>query len=197
MVFAGEIKNFLKFLKEADHLKRVERQTLLHNGGRRENSAEHSWHLALAVLVFEKLAPQQLDIGKALKIALLHDIAEIYVGDTIVYEDHTSKKEDEAAALKRLTNLLPEELKNEFILLWIEFEERISPEAKFVSAIDRFLPIFSNYLNMGFSWRNYRISSHKIIFKCRSSIIEGCPALWEVVEHMLEESISRGHLSRS
>lgn len=190
------IETLLPFIKEIDRLKTIERQALIHNGGRRENSAEHSWHLAMAVLVLEKTSPEKIDIGKAVKMALLHDIVEIDAGDTIVYGDLSNKKNSEAAALERLMGLLPEEVSAEFKSLWNEFEEGNSPEAKFVAAIDRFLPIFSNYLNQGYSWKNHKVSSDKIVAKCQPPITEGLPELWNVTERMLEESIKAGHLVR-
>lgn len=169
-----KIESLLPFIKEIDRLKTIERQTLIHTGGRRENSAEHSWHLAL-----------------------LHDIVEIDAGDIIVYADQANKAVSEADALKRIMSLLPEELGSDFTLLWNEFEESESTEAKYVSAIDRYLPIFSNYLNEGYSWKNHQISSQRIIDKCQRPINEGLPPLWEVAKLMLEESIEEGHLSRS
>lgn len=190
------IETLLPFIKEIDRLKTIERQALIHNGGRRENSAEHSWHLAMAVLVLEKTSPEKIDIGKAVKMALLHDIVEIDAGDTIVYGDLSNKKNSEAAALERLMGLLPKDVSAEFKSLWNEFEEGNSPEAKFVAAIDRFLPIFSNYLNQGYSWKNHKVSSDKIVAKCQPPITEGLPELWNVTERMLEESINAGHLVR-
>ncbi|WP_374076452.1 HD family hydrolase [Bdellovibrio bacteriovorus] len=190
------IETLLPFIKEIDRLKTIERQALIHNGGRRENSAEHSWHLAMAVLVLEKTSPEKIDISKAVKMALLHDIVEIDAGDTIVYGDLSNKKNSEAAALERLMGLLPDEVSAEFKSLWNDFEEGASPEAKFVAAIDRFLPIFSNYLNQGYSWKNHKVSSDKIVAKCQPPITEGLPDLWNVTERMLEESIKAGHLVR-
>ena len=191
-----QIEDLLPFIKELDLLKSIERQTLIFSGGRRENSAEHSWHLALAVLVLEKTAPEKLDLFKAIKMALLHDVVEIDAGDTIVYGDLSNKKELEQKALERILGLLPEPLKIELSAIWTEFEEGPSPEAKFVSAIDRFLPIFSNYLNEGHSWQNHNISSQRIIAKCQPPIEDGLPKLWDVANRMLEESMAAGYLSR-
>ncbi|MEK2647262.1 HD domain-containing protein [Bdellovibrio sp. BCCA] len=190
------IESLLPFIKEIDRLKKIERQALIHNGGRRENSAEHSWHLAMTVLVLEKTSPEKIDIAKAVKMALLHDIVEIDAGDTMVYGDLSNKKDSEAAALERIMGLLPETIANEFKSLWNEFEEGVSPEAKFVSAIDRFMPIFSNYLNEGYSWKNHKVTVDKVVAKCQPPISEGLPKLWKVTERMLEESVAAGHLAR-
>ena len=189
-----QIDSLLPFILEADRLKNVHRQTLVHNGGRPENSAEHSWHLAMAVMVFQKLAPQDLDLNKAIKMALLHDIVEIDAGDTFVYDDMSSKKIKEAEALERLMGLLPEEIASEFKNIWLEFEEGVSIESKYVSALDRFLPMYSNYLNQGHSWKNHNISSTRVIAKNQPPILAGLPQLWETAKIMIEESIQSGHL---
>ena len=191
------IEALLPFLLEADRLKTVNRQALIHNGGRRENSAEHSWHLAIAVLIFQKLAPQNIDINKAVKMALLHDIVEIDAGDTFVYGDLSSKKAEEAAALERLTGLLPEEIAEDFRQVWIEFETGESVESKYVSAIDRFLPLYSNVLNKGYSWKNHGITADRVIAKNQPPIESGLPALWEVAEKMINEAVSKGDLDRA
>jgi putative hydrolase of HD superfamily len=187
-----EIERYLVFLKEADLLKKVERQTLIHNGGRRENSAEHSWHLALTVLVLQSFAPKTLDINKAIKMALLHDIVEIDAGDVFVYGDHSETKAKEAKALARLMGLLPADTECELKALWLEFEEGSSAEAKFVSAIDRFLPIYSNYLNEGHSWKNHNVPIERVVKRCEPPISEGLPELWELTKKMLEESKAKG-----
>ena len=190
------IELLLPFIKEIDLLKRVERQTLVHNGDRRETSAEHSWHLALTVLVCGSASLEPIDIAKAVKMALLHDVVEIDAGDTIVYGDLFGKKIAEMAALDRIMGLLPDRLASEFKALWLEFEDGNSPEAKLVSAIDRFLPIYSNFLNEGYSWRNHGVSSSRITAKCEPPITAGLPQLWSIANKMLENSIESGHLAR-
>jgi putative hydrolase of HD superfamily len=191
-----EFENVLNFLKEADLLKNVDRQTLIHNGGRRENSAEHSWHLALAAMAFQKMAPPGLDLSKALQMALLHDIVEIDAGDTIVYAEQPDKNKTEALALNRITGLLPANLRENFKTIWNEFEAGESIEAQYISAIDRFLPIYSNYLNAGHSWVNHHVSAARVIARCEAPITKGIPELWPATLRMLEESIQRGHLQR-
>lgn len=191
-----KIESLMAFIKEADRLKQVQRQALIHNGGRRENSAEHSWHLALTVLVMQEFAPKGLDLNKAIRMALLHDLVEIDAGDTFVYGDLSGKEEAELKALERLTGLLPEDVASELKSLWLEFEKGESKEAQFVSAIDRFLPIYSNYLNEGYSWKNHGVRLDQIVGKCEAPISRGLPALWELTEKMLQESIDKGHLAR-
>jgi putative hydrolases of HD superfamily len=190
------MQKILEFLIEADKLKKVERQTLVHNGGRRENSAEHSWHLALSALALQQYAPAKIDLLKVLKMALLHDLVEVDAGDTIVYGHQPEKAAKELAALERLTGMLPRELAEDFKQTWHEFEKGESPEAKYVHAIDRFLPIYSNVLNEGHSWKNHDISSERVIKRCEPPISEGVVGLWDVTQEMLDKSIERGHLDR-
>lgn len=184
----------LPFLLEADRLKKITRQTLIHNGGRKENSAEHSWHLAIAVMLFQKLAPPSLDINRAIRMALLHDIVEIDAGDIFVYDNSSFKKDAELAAINRLTSLLPGEVGEEFKETWIDFETGETIESKYVSALDRFLPIYSNYLNEGHSWKNHGISSARVIAKNKPHINSGLPKLWATAKKMIDESIANGHL---
>lgn len=191
-----QIDSLLPFVAEIDRLKTINRQSLIHTGGRHENSAEHSWHLAMCVLVFKEFAPPGTDIEKAIKMALLHDIVEIDAGDTFVYADLSGKKEKELQALERLTSLLPENLAAEFKSIWNEFEDGASNEAKYVSAIDRFLPMFSNVLNSGYSWKKHGITSAQVIAKNGPPIQAGLPQLWETAKKMIEESIARGDLAR-
>ncbi|AZZ36305.1 phosphohydrolase [Bdellovibrio sp. qaytius] len=188
------IENLLPFVKEIDRLKTIDRQTPIHVGGRVENTAEHSWHLAMTVLVFEKMSPVKLDINKAVKMALLHDIVEIDAGDVIIYGDQSSKKAKEALARERIFGLLPAEIGEDFKALWNEFEEGQCAEAKFVSAIDRFLPLYSNYLNGGYSWKNHNVKAGTVINKCEPPIASGLPELWTVAKKMIDESIASGNL---
>lgn len=189
-----QIEDLLPFIKEIDRLKAVERQTLIHGGGRPENSAEHSWHLAMAALAFHSFADPRVDLLKALKMALLHDLVEIDAGDTFVYGDHSGKYEKETAAIERILGLLPDDSGAELKALWFEFEERRSPEACFVAALDRFLPMFSNHLNEGHSWRRHGISASQVRQKNEKPIKDALPGLWAAAEKMIQAAVSSGHL---
>lgn len=189
-----EILELLPFIKEIDQLKKIERQALIHNGGRRENTAEHSWHLAMTVMVFHSAANLKLDLAKAVKMALLHDLVEIDAGDTFVYDDLSSKKEKETKAIERLTGMLSQNLGEDFKNLWLEFEANESAEAKFVGAIDRFLPVYSNCLNEGYSWKNHGITKERVLARIQKPISEGLPALWEVTARMLDQAVQDGIL---
>lgn len=187
----NKVESLLQFLKEADRLKTVERQTLIHSGGRQENSAEHSWHLAMAVFVFHSMTKSKADLLKCLKMALFHDLVEVDAGDTFVYGDQTVQSQKELAAIERLSGLLPESIGNDLKETWLEFEEAQSPEAKFVKALDRFLPMFSNFLNDGYSWKKHGISLERVIAKNRGPIEAGIPELWKTTEKMLSDFFAR------
>ena len=189
-------EELLPFLKEVDLLKSVERQASLHNGGRKENSAEHSWHLAIAVILFQSFAAEKIDLLKALKMALLHDVVEIDAGDTFVYADTSNKSVQELAAINRLTGLLPSELGKNLRETWLEFEEGQCPEARYVSGLDRFLPMFSNILNQGGSWKHHGITLSQVLSKNQKPIERGVPELWDTVQTMLDQAIAQGHLKK-
>jgi putative hydrolase of HD superfamily len=185
----------LNFLKEIDLLKTVVRQSLVHNGSRRENSAEHSWHLATAVFIMKEYAIAPLNLEKALSLAIFHDIVEIDAGDVFVYSDQSSKLEDEEKAIIRLMSILPQKTGNEIKSLWQEYESNTSYEANFVNALDRFLPIYSNFLNNGYSWKNHHISQSQVINRNKEKIIKGLPLLWDFVEMIMQKGITEGYLS--
>ncbi|MGZ3724175.1 MAG: HD domain-containing protein [Pseudobdellovibrio sp.] len=190
------LESLLPFIKEIDKLKKVERQTLNYTGDRRENTAEHSWHLAVSVLVCANCAPEKINVEKTMKMALLHDLVEIDAGDTFIYGDQSAKKSDEERAAKRITGLLPEAVAQDLLAIWHEFEAGESAEARFVAALDRFLPLYSNYLNKGYSWQNHNVKSEKVIAKCQPPIEAGLPQLWPIAQQMIDESIERGNLMK-
>ncbi len=179
------ILSALNFLQEADRLKSVERKSLLHNGGRLENSAEHSWHLSLAVFAFAAFSAKEIQLERALLLALLHDLGEIDAGDTFVYDHSAEKSFNERQCLDRLAALLPSKTANELLKLWQEFEEKMSNEALYVHALDRFLPIYSNILNEGYSWRKNLVTAAQIRAKNQSTIESQFPELWRWVENHL------------
>ena len=191
------LEKLLNFTKEIDLLKKVDRKALIHNGGRLENSAEHSWHLAMAVLTFQSEAAEKLDLNRALQMALIHDIVEIDAGDTFIYADQSSKAGTELAAAERIFGLLPEHLNQEFQQLWQEFERKECPESRFVGALDRFLPLYSNLLNQGYSWKNHGIRLDQVLARNQKPIQAGLPTLWPFVEEALLKCVERGDLAPS
>lgn len=186
----------IEFIKEIDKLKRIYRQTLLLDGSREENDAEHSWHLAvMAILLTEYACSREINILHVVKMVLVHDIVEIDAGDTFCYDEkgNEDKADREQKAADRIFNLLPSDQARETRKLWEEFEERSTPEARFAAALDRLQPLIHNYNTNGHTWRKHRVSSEKVLERNRP-IEEGAPELWKYARHLIEDSIRKGLL---
>ena len=189
-----EIDQLIEFVKEADKLKNVNRKSFTYHDTRYENSGEHSWHLALAALVFAGESNQEVDVLKCIKMAVIHDLVEIDAGDQLVYAEDEGKFERELLAAKKIFALLPEALGEELLSLWIEFEKKESAESQFVGALDRFLPLFSNVLNKGHTWKENGISAEQVYKLNEPAISSGSRTLWQKTDRYLKESIEKGHL---
>lgn len=190
-----KLKKQIDFIIEIDKLKNIYRQTLLMDGSRRENDAEHSWHLALMGIVLLEYAEEDLDLSRLLKMLLIHDLVEVYAGDTFCYDDegNVSKAQREAEAAERLYGLLPKDQGQELKELWQEFEDQKSPEALFAASLDRLQPLICNYLTEGHTWVKYGIKKDKVLERM-DLISFGAPKLWPLVEKMVEDSIEKGIL---
>lgn len=192
----GRLVRQLDFLREIDRLKTVLRQTVLTDKSRRENSAEHSWHLAvMAGLLQEHANEPGLDVGRVIRMVLIHDIVEIDAGDTFAYDTagHADKAEREERAAERLFGLLPDDQRAEIMDLWREFEDRTTPEAKFAAALDRLQPMMHNYLTEGHTWRQHGITAGQVLARNRH-IAEGSEALWRFAEQMINDAVDKGYL---
>lgn len=186
----------LQFILAADALKNVERRTYVCDGSRHENSAEHSWHLALAVLLFEPLArDRNLDLQRALELALLHDLPEIGAGDTYVYDNagRESQAEREQQAADEIFGLLPDEQNAQFRARWDEFEDLSSAEARFVRGLDRLLPILLNFTTGGKAWIAHDIRAEQVR-AVNLPALEGAPALRDYCETLIQDAARLGFL---
>jgi len=186
----------MQFLVEIDKLKQVARQTLLIDGQRRENSAEHSWHIAVLAPLLAEYAPgPAVDLARVMQMALIHDIVEIDAGDTYCYDPEAGldKAERETAAAERLFGLLPEDQGCHFMALWQEFEARRTPEARFAAALDRIQPLVHNFMTEGRQWRIHGVRSHQVRARIRP-VREGAPRLWQFAESLIDQSVARGYL---
>lgn len=191
------LRRQIEFAVEIDKLKRIVRQTLLTDGSRQEDSAEHSWHLAVMVLVLSEYAKDgKIDILRVLKMALFHDLVEIDAGDTYCYDPvaNEGRPERERKAADRIFGLLPEDQAIEFRSLWEEFEARETAEAKFAAALDRLQPLLNNYRTQGQMWQRHGVKS-KIVFERNQPMEEGAPVLWDYAAKMINEAIQRGWLA--
>lgn len=170
----------IAFIKEIDKLKYIQRKTRLFNSERYENDAEHSWHLAIMVMVLAEHCNEDIDILKVLKMVLIHDIVEIDSGDIFIFD--TTKNHDNTAeelkAAKRIFGILPETQATELITLWLEFEEGKTNDAKFAKAMDRFEPILQNASNNGGTWKEYTVPKEKVIDKTKP-VAFGSKAIWD------------------
>jgi putative hydrolases of HD superfamily len=185
----------LAFVLEIDKLKQVDRQTYLLDGTRKENDAEHSWHLAVMALLLSEYAREKVDLLKVLKMVLLHDLVEIDAGDSFCYDEEANcgKEEREGKAADRLFGLLPAAQGQEFRLLWEEFEARKTPEACFAAALDRLQPLLHNFHTRGKSWLEHGVSRDQVLAR-NSQIAEGSPVLWQYAVRFLQEAVDRGYL---
>lgn len=190
----------MEFIVEVDKLKKITRQNYLADGARKENDAEHSWHLALMALVLceHVRAEEKPDLLRVIKMALLHDLVEIDAGDTYCYDEKAGagKRERELAAADRLFAILPPDQAREFRELWEEFEEQRTPEARFAAALDRLQPLTLNYIAGGKSWREHGITYSQVI-KRNSSIGESSPALWKFTLEMIREAVRKGYIKEN
>ncbi len=191
----GSFLDIIDFISYIDQLKKVIRKNALHDGSRSENTAEHSWHAALSALLLNQYANQPVDVNKVIQMLLIHDLVEIEAGDTFVYDQQKvvfQEKVEEKAA-KTVFSQLPNEQGEGLRTLWEEFETRETPEAKFAKAIDRFLPLYSNIVNRGYSWQPYNITLPRVR-KIASIIQDGSIELWHLVEEMLDDAVQEGYL---
>lgn len=189
------MKQQIVFIEHLDRLKLVIRQNLLMNESRRENSAEHSWHIATMAMVLGEYTPQELDQLRVLKMLLVHDVVEIEAGDTFCFdvEGNLDKEERERRAADLVFGHLPVDLATEFRALWDEFECGDTAEARFANALDRFQVLLQNFNTRGGTWRIHGIEKKRVIQRMLP-IKTGAPSLWPVVESYLEEACALGML---
>jgi putative hydrolase of HD superfamily len=188
----------IQFIIEIDQLKQVLRQTLLNDGSRRENSAEHSWHLAMMVIVLAEYAPQGVDLSHAIKMVLIHDLVEIDAGDTFCYDvqGNESKAAKEAQAALRLFGLLSAHQASELRSLWEEFEAQETPTAKFAAALDRIQPLLHNQQNRGGTWLIHNITRDQVM-KRMAPVETGAPELWLFVQQVIDDCVAAGYLKET
>ena len=189
------LTNQLKFLIEADKLKSVERRNLIIDKSRYENTAEHSWHFALMALTLYEYASDAVDINRVIKMALVHDLVEVYAGDTFAFDEegYESKLQRESEAADRLFSLLPSEQDAEFRALWQEFDHMETPDAMYAAAIDVLHPVLTNYLTDGHPWAVNGVTSAQLLGRL-APIKAALPALWEFAERVVQEGIEKGWL---
>ena len=189
----SRLRDHLTFLIEVDRLKTVLRASPLAAADRRETDAEHSWHLALMVMTLAEYADEPIDVGHTMKLVVVHDLVEIYAGDTPIYDTDLgeSQQEREEAAADRLFGILPEDSGRALRALWDEFEARSTPEARFAKAMDRLQPLLLNWMAKGGTWRTPGVTAEDV--RARKAVIgEGSAKLWEAALELIDEGERRG-----
>ena len=189
------LKQQIDFILEIDRLKTIFRQSYLIGERRRENSAEHSWHVAIMATILAEYSDETINADKTAKMLLIHDIVEIDAGDTYCYDETgaSSKIERENQAADRIFSLLPDDQTADFRSLWDEFEARQTPEAKFAAAIDRIMPILHNVHTEGKSWKEHDISRGQVM-KRAECVRDISAPLWEAMQSILDDAVSKGYL---
>ncbi len=185
----------IQFIMELDKIKKIGRQTYLSDASRKENDAEHSWHLALMAFVLADYSNEPVDVLKTMKMVLLHDVIEIDAGDTYAYdaEANKTKRERELKAADRIFGLLPEAQKSEYRGLWDEFEAMETPESKFANMLDKVQPLLLNDASGGKSWAEHGVQISQVL-KRDERVHEGSEEIWAYAKSILEKNVKNGRL---
>ena len=186
----------IAFILEIDKVKQIFRQNYLADGKRRENDAEHSWHMALMALLLKEYAEEEVDVLRVITMVLLHDLVEIDAGDTYAYDDvgAITKNERELAAADRIFAILPEDQGTYFRALWDEFEAYESADAKYAHLLDNFQPLLLNDASGGISWVEHHVKKAQI-YKRNEKIPEISGKIWETMQQIISQNISEGKIS--
>ncbi|MBL7789829.1 MAG: HD domain-containing protein [Chitinophagales bacterium] len=188
MTLSQDFYKQLEFLREIDKVKSIYRKSKTYTGEKYENDAEHSWHICMMAMVLAQYSNEPIDVFKVIKMLLIHDIVEIDAGDTFLYANHRDEVfEKEKQAAERIFGILPDNQKKEFIDLWLEFEEKKTAEAKFAGSIDRFQPMYANYLNQGSTWKENGVQYEQVVAK-NKVIAEGSEVLWNYAQGVLNQA---------
>jgi len=186
----------LDFLREIDKVKSIFRNTVLLDKSRRENDAEHTWHMAVCAMLFQEYAnDRNIDMCKILKMIMLHDIVEIYSGDTFAYDPigRKTQAEREKLAADKLFAILPIDQNNEFRAIWDEFEKYATPESKYAHLVDTFMPIYHNYMTQGLKWQELGVTKTKVINR-NQHIKAGSEVIWNFVCEIVDDAVAKGYL---
>ncbi len=198
-MISEKLKNQMQFLVEADKMKTVLRRTLVADGSKREDDAEHSWHIALmAMTLFEYAEDKEnINIDRVVRMALVHDLVEVYAGDTFCYDEkgYEDKAEREKLAADRLFSLLPKEQGQEYRSLWEEFDKKETPDALYASAVDCLQPLINNHLTNGHTWKDPTVNEAKVRRRMEP-IKKAMPRVYELVDLIIKTNVENGNLRR-
>ena len=189
------LRKQLDFILELDKMKNLYRQTYVLHEDRKENDAEHSWHLAILAFMLAEYSKEPVDVLHVMKMVLLHDVVEIDAGDTYCYdsEGYKSKAEREEKAAQRIFGLLPDDQRDEFYALWREFEDSETADARFAAVLDRIQPLLLNYTKGGVSWQEHGIRREQVLAR-NSQYLDVSDELAEVILDIINDAESKGWL---
>lgn len=189
------LKKQMDFILELDKVKRITRQTYLTGGEKKENDAEHSWHLAVMALLLKEYSNEDVDLLHVMSMVLIHDVIEIDAGDTYAYDEkgNTTKRDREVKAAKRIFGILPEDQEKMMWELWEEFEAYDTPESKFANMLDRLQPLMLNDATDGKAWLEHDVAKHQILNR-NVRVHEGSEQMWSLMQNIIDKNVSLGHI---
>ena len=195
MESGDRLKKQLDFSLEIDKEKNILRQTHLSDHGRRENDAEHAWHMAIMAYLLREYANEEVDIGRTMLMCLIHDIVEIYAGDTYAYDEEAlkSQKAREDEAKERIFSMLPDDQRDELIAVFDEFEASETPESRYAHAMDNLQPLILNHSNGGSDWKEHGVTADQVYGR-QSKTRLGSEKLYELTDRIIRENIEKGTL---
>ena len=189
----------VEFLLEVDRLKGIGRQSYVLGGERKENSAEHSWHVALMAVVLAEHAPETIELVRVVRMLLVHDLVEIDAGDAYFYDEaaNEAKPELERAAAERIFGLLPADQATDLRAAWEEFEVCATPEARFAKSMDRLMPLLHNHYTQGRSWLEHGVSREQVVTRFLGDMEHASPAFYQLAVSLIDDAVAKGWLARS
>ena len=191
--FPKKLQQQMVFIAEVDKLKNIFRRTILTDSSRRENDAEHSWHLALMAIVLEEYAAEPVNLGRVLAMVTVHDLIEIYAGDTFAFDAaaNQDKAQREEAAAEKLFGMLDKEQGQELRQLWEEFDAMNTADSRFAASLDRIQPFMHNVLTEGHTWKLGTVTKEQV-YRRMAPVKTGAPALWPWLESQVAAAIEKG-----
>lgn len=185
----------ISFIVEIDKVKNIFRQTYLADKNRKENDAEHSWHIALMAILLQEYAEEPVDVLRVMTMVLIHDLVEIDAGDTYAYDEDgiATKRERELRAAERIFGILPEDQGQYFRELWDEFEDYQTADSKYAHLLDNFHPLLLNHASGGASWVEHEVKKAQI-YKRNDRIEETSKVIWEYMKSVIDTNISNGNI---
>lgn len=191
----SRLEEQLKFIIEIDKVKNIFRQTYLTDMNRKENDAEHSWHIALMAYLLQEYADEAVDVGRVMLMVLIHDLVEIDAGDTYAYDEKAAetKREREVAAADRIFGMLPEDQGAHLRGLWDEFEEYQTPDAKYAHLLDNFQPLLMGDAADGYSWDEHEVKKSQI-YKRNEHIEATSKEIWSKMQKIIDKHVGMGHI---